>query len=102
MRAYWSSWVQLTSPTRPLLHRPRGIELAVVGSRWNPQQMSESTGFRVYPPGDRPDVEVLVDDAWWPGEVRSWSPSPSGWWANCSWHRATGKTQLGTFHEQDV
>ena len=64
--------------------------------------MSESTGFRVYPPGERPDVEVRVEDAWWPGEVRSWSPSPSGWWANCSWHRATGETQLGTFHEDDV
>ena len=23
-------------------------------------------------------------------------------WANCSWHRATGETQLGTFHEDDV
>jgi len=32
----------------------------------------------------------------------SWSESPSGWWANCSWHRTTGKTQLGTFHEDDV
>ena len=43
-----------------------------------------------------------MDDAWWPGEVRSWSPSRSGWWANCSWHRSTGETRLGTFHEDDV
>ena len=64
--------------------------------------MSESTGSRVYPPGERPDVEVRVDEDWWPGEVRSWSSSPSGWWANCSWHRATGETQLGRFHESDV
>jgi hypothetical protein len=63
--------------------------------------MSESTGFRV-PPGERPDVEVRIDKDWWPGEVRSWSPSPSGWWANCSWHRATGETQLGTFHEDEA
>jgi hypothetical protein len=58
--------------------------------------------FRVYPPGERPDVEVRVDGGWWPGEVRSWSPRPSGWWANCSWHRKAGETQLGTFHEDDV
>ena len=44
-----------------------------------------------------------MDDNWLPGEVRSWSPSPSGWWAaNCSWRGATGETQLDTFHEQDV
>ena len=64
--------------------------------------MSEPTGFRVYPPGERPDVEVGIDDAWLPGEVRSWSPSPSGWWANCTWHRWAGETYLATFHEEDV
>jgi hypothetical protein len=49
----------------------RQIGLADVGRHWNPRCMSESTGFHVYPPGERPDVEVRVDDAWWPGEVRS-------------------------------
>ena len=39
---------------------------------------------------------------WLPAEIRSWSPSPSGWWANWSGHRATGGTRLGTFHEDDV
>ena len=39
---------------------------------------------------------------WGRAEIRSWSPSPSGWWANCSGHRATGETRLGTFHEADV
>ncbi len=87
---------------RAVLSTARQIGLAEVGHRWNPRCRSESTGFRVYPPGERPDVEVRVEDAWWPGEVRSWSPSPSGWWANCSWHRATGETQLGTFHQDDL
>jgi hypothetical protein len=42
---------------------------------------------------------VRVDGHWLPAEVRSWSQSLSGWWAKGSWHRATGETQLGTFHE---
>jgi hypothetical protein len=53
-------------------------------------------------PGVQPDVEVRVVDDWWPAVVRSWSPSPSGRWANCSWHRKAGETQVGTFHEDDV
>jgi len=61
------------------------VGLADVGSRWNPRPMSDPTGFRVYPPRERPDVEVRVEDTWRPGDVRSWSPSPSRWWANCSW-----------------
>ncbi len=60
--------------------------------------MNEPTGFRVYPPGERPDVEVRIDEDWLPAEIRSWSQSPSGWWANCSWHGATGETRLCTFH----
>jgi len=31
--------------------------------------------FRVYPPGERRDVE----EDWLPAEIRSWSPSLSGW-----------------------
>ncbi len=64
--------------------------------------MSEPPDFRVYPPGERPDVEVRVADEWYPAEVRSWSMSPSGRWANCSWHRGIGETELDTFHEDDV
>ena len=51
---------------------------------------------------EKPDVEVRVDEDWWPGEVRSWSSSPSGWWANCSWHGAIGETQLGTLHARSL
>ena len=65
--------------------------------------MSEPTGNRVYPPSERPDVEVRVHEDWLPAEIRSWSPSPSDWWANCSWHRTTGRPHpLGTFHMDDV
>jgi hypothetical protein len=35
-------------------------------------------------------------------EVRSWSPSPSGWWAICTWQCQAGETNLGTSHEEDV
>ena len=54
------------------------------------------------PTGERPDVEVRVKGDWLPAEIRSWSPSPFAWWANCSWHRSTGETRLGTLHEDDV
>jgi hypothetical protein len=58
--------------------------------------------MRVYPPAERPDVEVRVDGRWFAGEVRSWSQRPSGWWADCSWHPETGSSRLDTFHEDDV
>jgi hypothetical protein len=31
-------------------------------------------------PGDRPDVEVLVDDTWCPGELRMWTQDDEGGW----------------------
>jgi hypothetical protein len=38
-----------------------------------------------YPPADRPAVEVLVDDTWWPSELRQRSQREDGsWWANAS------------------
>ena len=75
---------------------------ASVGRRWNPRHMSEPTGFRVYPPGDRPDVEVRVTRT---GAGRDPLPGrrarPAGGRTG-SWHRATGETRLGTFHQEDV
>ncbi len=32
--------------------------------------MSEPTGYRVYPPAERPDVEVRVDEDWLPAEIQ--------------------------------
>ena len=58
--------------------------------------------FRVYQPGERPDVEVRVDGAWWPAEVPLVVVEPVRLVGHCTWHHATGETQLGTFHEDDV
>ena len=41
--------------------------LADVVYRCDPRCMTESIGFRVYPTGERPDVEVRVDEDRWPG-----------------------------------
>lgn len=40
-----------------------------------------------YRPDERPDVEVLVGDAWYPGELRAWQQREDGWWANVNWSR---------------
>lgn len=47
---------------------------------------------RLYRPDERPDVEVLVDGTWWPGELHAWWPHEDGSWeATCSWR--TGPAQ---------
>ena len=36
----------------------------------------------------REDCEVLVDDAWWPGELRAWRRNAEGTWEGCvTWTR---------------
>ena len=44
----------------PVLRSPRSSWPKSI-HRCDPRHMSESTGFRVYPPGERPDVEVRVE-----------------------------------------
>lgn len=40
----------------------------------------------VYEPTDRPDVEVLVDGEWLPGEARMrWQDDQGGWWYQVQW-----------------
>lgn len=47
-----------------------------------------------YDPIDRPDAELLADDAWWPAEVWQWTHRDDGtWWAHVCWHRS-GQSQL--------
>ena len=36
--------------------------------------------FHVPKPSDRPDGEVLVDGAWWQGELRMWTQHDDGTW----------------------
>lgn len=57
---------------------------------------------RVYPPAERPDVEVLVDGAWYAGELRAWTPGPDGWVAQVQWRRVAGETRLANFPAAEV
>ena len=57
----------------------------------------------VYPPADRPEVEVLVDGTWHYGELRMWRRSEEGsWLANVRWTRAQGENRLDTFPAEKV
>jgi len=50
-----------------------------------------------YPPADRPEVKVLVDGVWYPGELRMWTQAIEGsWFANVTWSRVSGKPWLDT------
>lgn len=51
----------------------------------------------VYHPADRPDVEVMVDGNWHPGELRMWQPTPDGWAGQVQWRREVGMTFLDSF-----
>jgi hypothetical protein len=55
-----------------------------------------------YAPGERPDVEVLIDGNWYPGELRMWTKSGVRWAANCSYRTAPGNTRLDTFDQDEV
>lgn len=42
---------------------------------------------RTYPRGEEPDVQVLADGQWHPGELRMWEQHPDGtWWGHVVWH----------------
>lgn len=49
----------------------------------------------VYSPLERPDVEVLVDGTWWPGEVRMATELDDGTWT----HNVQYRTDAGQFVE---
>ena len=47
-------------------------------------------------PADRPDIEGLIDDTWWPGELRMWRRTPTGWEAQVQWRDRPGNTRITT------
>lgn len=52
---------------------------------------------RVYEPADRPDVEVLIDGTWYPGELRAWYPQPDGTWhGDVMWSAGPAQNRLDT------
>jgi hypothetical protein len=51
----------------------------------------------VYGPLERPDVEVLVDDAWWPGEVRMATELDDGTWTRDVQYRTDDGQFVATF-----
>ena len=62
--------------------------------------------YRDFPFGERPDVEVLVDGVWYPGELRAWSrpfPNAGGiWWGNVDYRTGTGQHHFVTVHSDQV
>ena len=62
--------------------------------------MSEYIEFA---PGERPEVEVLVEGTWYPGELNAWSQPgvangySTGWWGN-----VTYRTDAGERHRKTV
>lgn len=58
---------------------------------------------RVYPPDERPDIEVLVNGQWLVGELRVWTQQEDGsWWGDVR-YRLRGPTRhLGSFPAAQV
>lgn len=60
----------------------------------------------VYPPGDRPSVEVRVEGEWHPAVLRMRTQQPDGSYRyNAAWTRDGdhgAETHLDTFHARDV
>jgi hypothetical protein len=59
-----------------------------------------------YPFGERPDVEVLVEGTWYPGELRAWSrPFPhagGAWWGNVEYRTGAARRRFATVRSDRV
>ena len=89
--------------TRP----PPGTYLASTTSRSRPSLTQGPGGFRhaggIYPPADRPLIEVLIDGQWWPGELRAWFSNDDGTWrANVGYSTGPGENRLATVPAEAV
>jgi hypothetical protein len=86
------SWFAVGGTFRPSSDRPPDTLRRVVEC---PSIRPVAT--HVYPPGERPEVSVLVDHVWHPGELRMWSQHDDGtWWVNVNWSR-DGMRHVGSF-----
>jgi hypothetical protein len=50
----------------------------------------------VYKPDQRPDVEVMVDGTWWPGELRGWWDRDGVRLMNVQWRTGPSQVRLDT------
>lgn len=56
----------------------------------------------VFRPDDRPECEVLVDGTWFPGEVRMWTETPTGWVAEVGFNTGPAQNRIDSFPFEDV
>lgn len=56
----------------------------------------------IYAPLERPDVEVLVDDTWWPGEVRMATELTDGVWQHDVQYRTDAGQFVDTFPDERI
>ena len=57
---------------------------------------------RDFSPVDGPDVEVLVDGTWYPGQLRAWLPRDNGWYGNVEYSTDVGENRLNTVPEHQI
>ncbi|PUA79204.1 hypothetical protein [Nocardioides currus] len=62
--------------------------------------MSEIVTFR---PDERPDVEVLVDEVWFTGELRQWKQLSDGsWTGQVTWRSSACVNRIDTFPASSI
>lgn len=58
--------------------------------------------YREYPPADWPDVEVLVDGDWLPGDLRAWSRRDDGWHGHVQYSKGPAQNYLASFPAEQI